>query len=225
MVQARKTVDVGSIVLAAFAAVLYSSWPLGNVLDPIANRGLASNLSALGRPYNWLFTLFDVVSGVIVLAVAVRLFDRTPRWRQSLVNWSIIGYGLFGALTALDAVLPLDCVDVVNRCGALSNHPLTILHGLVSLGSIGFLTISIIGSWYLLGFNCDSPRWLRGFLLSVVVSWFGFGIATGIFLFYNRSSALSQHLFIIICSLWIAVLPYLVAQDASGLASEEVTAR
>lgn len=225
MVQARKIPDVSSIVLAAFAAVLYSSWPLGNVLDPIANRGLASNLSALGRPYNWVFALFDVAAGAVVLAVAVRLFSRTPHWRRSLVSWSIISYGLFGVLTALDAVLPLDCVDVVRGCGALSNHPLTILHGLVSLGSIGCLTMSIVGFWYVLGFNRNTPRWLRGLLLSIVVCWFGFGIATGIFLFYSRSSALSQHLFIVVCSLWIAGLPYLVAQVAGGLAREKVTVR
>ncbi|MEO8104728.1 MAG: DUF998 domain-containing protein [Candidatus Saccharibacteria bacterium] len=227
MPRTRQTIDIGSIVFASFAAILYSSWPLGNVLDPIANRGLASNLGALGRPYNWLFMLLDIVSGAVVLAVALRLFERKQLRRQWLINWSIIGYGLFGVLTALDAVLPLDCVEVVQQCGALTHHPLIILHGLASLGSIASLTISIVGFWYLLGFNRRISRLLRGFLLGVVLTWFGFGVTTGVLLLENRTSALAQHLFIVICSLWIAALPYVVFRARGGpdLLSEKVTVR
>lgn len=47
------------------AGLLYSSWPLGYWLNPQADHGLASNLEALHQPYNWLFILIDISSGVL----------------------------------------------------------------------------------------------------------------------------------------------------------------
>ena len=208
----RKTIDLKIIVAASLAGVLYSSWPLGYVFNPVANRGLASNLEGLGQPFNWLFIALDILSGLVVVGLAVTLYERTRRSRQWLLDWSIVGYGLFGLLTALDALLPIDCLNTVQNCGALSRHPLIIVHGLASLGSIGGLTISIVGLWYLLAFQKRTNHPLRWLLHAVQLSWFGFGIATGLFLAGKRSSALSQHLFIIVCSLWIALLPYLISR-------------
>jgi hypothetical protein len=216
MPRLTKPFDLKLLIAAAGAGVLYNSWPLGYVLNPVANRGLASNLEGLGQSYNWLFIVLDILSGLVVVATAVILYDRNRRSRHWLLDWSIISYGLFGFLTALDALVPVDCLDTVQRCNILSGHPLIILHGLASLGSIGFLTFSIIGLWYLLAFEQRAVRPLRWLLYAIGLGWFGFGIATGVFLLDKRSSALSQHLFIVVCALWIALLPYLVFVVVNG---------
>lgn len=210
MSRPTKPLDWKLLTAATGAAVLYCSWPLGYVLNPIANRGLASNLEALGQPYNWLFAALDILSGLVVVTIAVLLRGLTGRPRHWLLDWSIIGYGLFGFLTALDALLPVDCLDTVQRCNVLSGHPLIIIHGAASIGSIGGLTMSIVGLWYLLAVKRRVAWPLRWLLHIIGLSWFGFGVATAVFLLADRSSALSQHLFIIVCSLWIALLPFLV---------------
>ena len=48
----------------------YASWPLGYWLNPVANRGLASNLEAAHQPYNWVFIAFDIVSGLLICVVS-----------------------------------------------------------------------------------------------------------------------------------------------------------
>ena len=215
MARSIKQLDLKLQTAAIGAAVLYCSWPLGDVLNPSANRGLASNLGAIGQPYNWLFALLDILSGLVIIVIASLLYRLTRKPRLWLLDWSIVGYGLFGGLTALDAVLPIDCLDTVQRCGVLSHHPIIILHGLASLGSIGGLTISIVGLWYLLAYQRRVGRLLRWLLHAISIGWFSFGVATAVFLLANRSSALSQHLFIILCSVWIGLLPYLVYRVSS----------
>jgi len=223
----RKILDWKLAAAASVAGLLYSSWPLGYIFNPVANRGLASNLEALAQPYNWLFILLDILSGLIVVGVAVTLYERSRGSRQWLLKWSIVGYGLFGVLTALDALLPIDCLNTVQRCGAFTGHPLIILHGLASLGSIGFLTVSLVGLWFLLIYRQAVNGLLRWLLHTLLLIWFGFGIATGIFLLNNRSSALSQHLFITVCSIWLAIFPYLVYRTVDGqrLVLKKVTIR
>jgi len=60
-----------------------------------------------------------------------------------------------------------------------------------------------------LGRHHDSPAILKWLLDSTVFIWFSFGVITLVLIAQVRYSALSQHLFIIICSLWIAAVPYL----------------
>ena len=215
MSRSIKQLDLKLQTTAIGAAVLYCSWPLGDVLNPAANRGLASNLGAVGQPYNWLFAGLDILSGSVIIIIALLLYGRSPRPHRWLLDWSIIGYGLFGGLTALAALLPIDCLDTVQRCSSLASHPLIIVHGLASIGSIGGLTISIAGLWFLLAYQRRVGRALRWLLFSIAIGWLGFAVATAIFILTNRSSALSQHLFIILCSVWIGLLPYLVYRVTS----------
>jgi hypothetical protein len=201
-------------IVASIAGVLYSSWPLGYRLNPIANRGLASNLEASGQPYNWLFTLLDIASGLLITVVAYKLYQRSRGNRHSWwIVGAIIGLAMFGVLTMIDAVLPIDCVAPAQICKPVFQDPYFVIHGIASIGSINGLTISIICLWWVMIRERRVGSWLRWLLHTVMILWFGFGLGTAELIYRNKSSAVSQHIFIVVCSLWIAAMPYLVQRS------------
>jgi hypothetical membrane protein len=196
-------------LITVAAAVLYSSWPLGYWLNPGVNRGLASDLEAAHQPYNWIFIALDIISGLLICTASWWLLKLMKHVKLPLLRYAVIGFGAFGLLTAIDALLPLDCVNVLNRCGSVLDDPTIIIHGIVSIGSIVGLTISIMSVWWLLARGGQAARGLRWLLNGTLIVWFGFGLITFALIVKARSSAVSQHLFITVCSLWTAALPYL----------------
>ena len=201
-------------VTAAVAGLLYCSWPLGYSLDPIANEGLASNLQAAGQPYSWLFVALDIASGLLICLVAWKLYRRLVNRSHS--RWlvaAIVGFGIFGILTMVDAVLPIDCIAPAHTCKPIFEDPYFIIHGVASVGSIYGLTVSIVCLWWLLIRDQRIGTAFRYLLHSTMVVWFGFGLGTADLIYLNKSSALSQHIFIVVCSLWTAAMPYLVRRS------------
>jgi len=198
------------LLLTIMAGVIYNSWPLGYWLNPVVNRGLASDLEATGQPYNWVFIAGDIISGLLICIATVWLLSKLRQTRSTWMKIGLIGFGVFGALTAVDALLPLDCVSVVQRCGPVLENPIVILHGVASMGSIAGLTLSIVSVWWLLARDERTAASVRYLLHGTLLVWCGFGIATLILIFLSRSSALSQHIFITLCSVWTALLPYLI---------------
>ena len=197
------------------AGVLYSSWPLGRLLNPQANRGLASNLEALHQPYNWLFISFDITCGLLVCVVCWQLLHfvrrnashKTELW----LKVAIWGTGIFGLLTALDAMLPLNCIEGSAHCVSPLNNPYYVVHGIISISSIAGLTISIIAIWLLLFIREKAVMRLAHLTPAMfLVVWLGFGILTLVLILHNQSSDLAQHFFIGFCSLWLVTLPYFV---------------
>ena len=198
------------VTLAAIAGLLYCSWPLGYYLNPGSASSLASNLGGVDQPYNWLFIVLDVVGGALIMAVGTALYYGPQAKRSWLLKISALSYGLFGLFTAMDAVVPVDCAADKHQCGQLLQHPLVIGHGLLSLASIGFLTISLTGVWWLLIRLRQSNIWISYTLHLFVLTWFFFGCVTAMLLISNASSVLSQHVFIIACSVWTALFPFMV---------------
>ncbi len=195
--------------LAAVAGLLYYSWPLGYWLNPIVGHsGLASDLGAKGQPYSWLFTSLDVISGVLIMLVA---FWLARAWR-GLMNLSIKfilwGYGIFGALTILSALLPINCLADEKSCGSIIHNPILVLHGLASIGSIGGLTLSIVGIWQLMVITQRGGQRTRWLLHTIMLIWFGFGFLTLALILTARSSNIAQHVFITVCSVWLVLMPY-----------------
>ena len=200
------------MVLAGF---LYSSWPLGYWLNPLADHGLASNLEALHQPYNWLFILMDITSGVLICIACRKLLAggvRSSSSRTSLGVWvAVLGTATFGLFTAVDAVMPLDCLEGSRECMAPLHNPYFVIHGVFSIGSIGGLTVSIIAIWLLLFVSEAAVNSLAHLTPAMfLLVWLGFGILTLNLILHNQTSGLAQHLFIGFCSLWLMALPYFV---------------
>jgi hypothetical protein len=201
-----------TLSLTVVAGLLYSSWPLGYWLNPTANRGLASNLEAAHQPYGWLFAALDIVSGILVCIASYWLLRLMKQTRVPLLKYAVIGFAMFGLLTAIDALLPLDCVNVTDRCGPILTDPTFVIHGIISIGSIMGLTISIMSLWWLFLRGGRAARNLRWLLHGTMLVWFGFGMVTAVLIGLARQSSLSQHLFITVCSAWTALLPYLAVR-------------
>ena len=197
------------------SGLLYSSWPLGYWLNPRATYGLASDLGALYQPYNWLFISLDVGCAILVIISSIKLFAIiiTNYHQQNLfrLQIAVMGVGGFGLFTGITALMPLNCIQGSPNCQILLSNPYFLIHGIFSIGSVTFLTISIIAIWLLLFLRDRSVSPLAYLLPGIfLLIWLGFGIRTLSLVLQNRSSTLSQRIFIEFCSLWLVLLPYLV---------------
>jgi hypothetical protein len=200
--------------VAVVAGVLYSSWPLGYALNPTANNGLASNLEAAGQPYSWLFVAIDIVCALLTIGVAYKLASWTSAIKSArILRIGIIGLALFGLLTIIDALIPINCVPtMLHHCAPIfsDSDRYTIIHDIISIGSIFGLTLSLVSLWWLLVRRASTPIQLRWLLHVTMLLWFSFGLGTGLLLVLNLPSADSQHVFIVLSSLLTAGAPYLV---------------
>jgi hypothetical protein len=193
-----------SLVLAAFAGVIYCSWPLGYLLNPaVSRRGLASELEALHQPYNWLFILLDVLSGLLVTAVALLLWRRS---RDKLHKIVLVNFALFGILTLIDALLPMSCDPSLKVCPGLSHQPLLVLHGIASIVASVCLFVSAVLVWW------AKRQYAASLLMSTLMAgWALFGIFSVYFFFEPGPGYLAQHYYITLCSVWVMVLPLMFA--------------
>ena len=210
-----KVLNINSTALMVLAGFFYSSWPLGYWLNPQANRGLASDLGALHQPYNWVFIIMDVVCGILVGIVSGKLLIiiRSGSNRKNLPGlWiAVLGAAGFGLFTAVDALLPLNCIQGSPQCEVSLNNSYFVIHGIFSIGSIAGLTVSIVAVWLLLLSRERAVISLAHLTLAIfLVVWLSFGALTLYLVLHNRSSALAQHFFIGFCCLWLIALPYFV---------------
>ena len=189
-----------AVSAAVAAGVVYCSWPLGYYLNPVVSRrGLASELEALHQPYNWLFILLDVLSGVLVMAVAILLWRAHKDRLRRII---LVNFALFGLLTILDALMPMSCEPSLRACPSLSHQPLLILHGVVSIAASVCLFISAVLVWW-------TRRRSSGSLVmsSLMAGWTLFGLVSLYFFFRPGPGYLAQHYYITLCSIWVMLLP------------------
>ena len=193
------------------AGLCYASWPLGYWLNPNSAHGLASNLGAFNQPYNWVFIGLDVICGLLIIGAVwwmLMLVRRRHHRNQVWLETAIIGLGAFGFLTALDALLPLNCVETTQECIEPFKDPYFVIHGLVSIGSVAALTLSVIAVWWLIVRDHRARKATRWVVDLLLIVWIGFGAGTLVLLARDRSATPSQHAFILFCSLWVVIIPY-----------------
>lgn len=136
------TSENATVWLGWLAAVLYNSWPLGFYLNPsVLHHDVASDLAKSGQPYNWVFMLGDVLTGLVLLLVAFLQWRRT---RVRTARAAILAYAVFGITTALAAVIPLRCDYSSGQCVQHLLSPSVIFHAGLSLISLAFLTLAIL---------------------------------------------------------------------------------
>jgi hypothetical protein len=190
----------------------YSSWPLGFWLNPFVAHRLASELGASNQPFNWVFIAMDIASGFFTVTGCWKLIQimqkgfgsKSPR----LISIAIYSTAIFGVLTALDAILPLNCLEGESNCLPSLHNPYFIIHGIISIGSIAGLTTSIVAIWLVVYSINRTTKSVEHLLPAIfLVIWVGFGVFTLHLILQNQSSGLAQHFFISFCSLWIIAMP------------------
>jgi hypothetical protein len=193
--------------LTTLAAILYCSWPLGYALNPsIGHRGLASELEALHEPYNWLFIMLDIASGIMVIAAAYLIWRALHGKRGKWLLAVLINYAIFGIGTTADALMPMKCVpSSLTHCPGINQDHLLVAHGVASILAAFCLFISVVLVWW------RHHNVGQSLLMStMIVAWILFGVMSVVFFFIPGPGNWSQHYFITICSAWIVILPYTV---------------
>jgi len=132
-------------ILAAVAAVTYSSWVLGFLLRPGLDfvDGYVSELSASDQPLNWVFSGGDLVTGVLMIIVATAaLFRLVPK------PWSVAGWLFllaFGFWAIGDAIFSMDCAPSMDTACALRERAgnVSFAHSFHAVTSIFVITCGI----------------------------------------------------------------------------------
>jgi hypothetical protein len=206
--QIRTILKQPIIWAALFAALLYSWWPLGYWLNPpVASGAFASQLQAPNQPYNWLFIALDLLSGLIVFAVGI------AQWRTAkngLARLCILGYGLFGLLVIVAALVPFDCDSLSMNCIYTSHSPLLMVHGLASTISVVTLFVSML---LLIKLLADVQARKRALVVASFIT--AFWVPAGLLalhFYHHADENLVQYAFITLCSLSLAITIILLEQ-------------
>lgn len=122
--------------LVAVASITYSSWLLQGWLNPDLSffNAFSSELAAVGQPFAWLFRTGDLVTALLIAAVAYLW------WRLRAVGKFIpIALGVFSAATIVDVLSPMQCAPTLSTACRVAelNNELGISHTIHALSSIG----------------------------------------------------------------------------------------
>ena len=193
--------------MALVSAIVYSSWPLGYLLNPaVSHSSLASGLEAIGQPYNKLFIAGDVISSLLILIVIWLLWHRLDKIKdRRWLHGVVIPVLIFSVGTIADALLPERCVPGLQTCPNFTQDHLLLWHGIFSiLASLG-LFVSLCLLWWHQKANHLLTALLAGYVLFGIVS-----LAEAVL--PGNPGNWSQHYYITLCSIWLAVLPLSVRQ-------------
>lgn len=204
---ARRLVRSPIFWISCIAAMAYSSWPLGYLLNaPVARAAYASQLEASHQPYNWLFVGCDILSGLLLLAIGWRQWRHS---RQHILRAAIVAYSLFALLVILAAVMPDNC-PTGGYCAELVRTPVYLIHGLSSIVSVALLFLGMaLAAWALV--RRRHFNWFAQLLLFALLGWGSVGIAAwGEAMRNEHVSNIVQYALISVCSATIMVTVVLI---------------
>lgn len=187
--------------LGIIAALVYSSWPLGYILNPAAaHNAFASQLEASGQPYNWLFIGLDILSGACLLICGILQWIKSKGFITKL---SIFSYAVFAVLVILAAIIPFNCNSAASMCLDVTHSPLLIVHGLASTVSVAALLLSIILVIRMPSSKRPFPK-LNAIPIIIISSWALVGLAA-LGRYHHTDENIVQYVFISLCSLSLIV--------------------
>jgi hypothetical protein len=203
----RKIFSVAASLIVVSAA-LYCSWPLGFWLNPLASRkGLASELGAIGQPYNWVFIWGDIISGILLVAgvmLLIRMYSLKGWARLALVLLAI--YGVCGAF---DAALPMHCLPSEEVCGSVWNDPMLILHGVFDISGSATLIGTLVASAIHVHKHSEGGEW-RSWIYIIGSGGTLFALISGAFYVWGGPGYWAQRYYITLSCIWVASMPYLL---------------
>jgi hypothetical protein len=197
-----------TLALAVLAGLIYSSWPIGYIVNPkVAAHGLASELAGAHQPYAWIFVYGDVAVGLLMLLIAARLWQQLkPSRQQKGLVFIILNVGGFGLATIIDALLPLSCSMSTQICPDALHDPLLLTHALFTVIASNCLLVVSALLW-------NRTRTSR-YLLALLVGYLLTSLVTVIYIAFNNEDNLPQHLLLSVCSLLLISYPYAITKTA-----------
>ncbi len=192
-------------ILAVLSGVLYSSWPLGPVLNPnVARNALASALEAIGQPYNWVFITGDVASSCLIILICWLIWRRlTALPGRRLLAAILINLVIFAAGTIMDTLLPEHCLPGAPACPDWRHDHLLLAHGVFSILAAICLFVSLALVWW---------RHRTRLLYALIAGYFFFGVFSLVEALTPTAGNWSQHYYITLCGVWLALVPYAIRQ-------------
>lgn len=209
-VRRRSFRGVVTTLVGLAGALAYCSWPVGYIVNPtLAATALASELEARGQPYGWLFVALDCATGLAALVVARLLWPERRSSNSGLKRAALVGYALFGIVTAIDAVIPVGCGGLpLNRCGVdlSSLNTDDVLTGVAMIALfIAAVCVQVYStrqvSWHPLSISS----------LVIVLGWSACGLVFLAASFSYRPEIPLQHLTLALTSAVVFVVPALSA--------------
>jgi len=187
--------------LACLAGLLYSSWPLGYMLNPSVSRSsLASALEALHQPYNWVFISGDVSSSLLILVICWFMWQRYREVHQRhFLVFVLLSLIIFSIGTIADTLLPERCLPGAANCASWQHNPLLLAHGIFSVLASFCLFLALLFIWW----RTRTPL-LSGLMVGYIV----FGLLSLYEAVGPIQGNFSQHYYITLCSLGMAFIPY-----------------
>jgi hypothetical protein len=203
-------------ILAVLSGILYSSWPLGPVLNPnVAHSGLASDLEGIHQPYNWLFITGDIVSSLLIMIACWFIWRRLRgRHDKRLLGFALFNVVLFAIGTIIDAALPLRCQPTLQKCPSFKQDHLLLAHGFFSILAAFCLFVSLAILWWHRRHTLLINSLLFGYLLFSLFSLISF--------LKPSLGNLSQHYYLTLCSVWLALLPHAVRKTVGSDQADKV---
>jgi len=201
--------------LAIAAAVFYNSWPLAYWLNPVSAHKSASQLEGLHQPYNWLFVTTDVLSAGLILLVcgAVWWGCRHSSWLAGVLLWA----SLFAAGTIVAALVPVHCSTARQLCPSFTATWYLLVHAIASVCAGAGLSLSLLLVWW----HRRRDHLLNALLLGSVTS----GVITIYQMLAPDRGGAGEKVYLTICSLWLALLPYYAYKLAAEITSSETSER
>ena len=192
---------VRTTVLASIAGLLYSSWPFGYLLNPNASKkGLASALEALHQPYNWVFISADVASSLLILFIAWLIYHHYHFVRERrFLGFILINTAIFALGTIADTLLPEHCLPGVASCPSWHQDHLLLVHGIFSILAAICLFLVLLFIWW---------RNRTPLFYTLMVAYSVFGLLSLYEAVSPTQGNFSQHYYITLCGIWIALIPY-----------------
>ncbi len=207
----HKTPRFNLLALSILAALLYSAWPLGYLLNPgVSKSSLASGLEAYGQPYNWVFISTDIASAVILIIVVCLLWlSFKNQHSETFLLVTLCPVIIFCLGTIVDAMLPERCIPNYNVCPSFTHDNLLLIHGIFDIAASMSLFICLCAIWL--------KQRLSLLINGLVLGYMIFGLISLAQLFLpGQNGNWSQHYYLTLCSIWIAFLPYAISHTFSS---------
>lgn len=201
--------DIGAYS-ALFAAPTYSSFLLSRWTRPAASRGAAfiSELEAPGQPYNWLFRLSDIASGLAIVVTALGVFVLLEQQRRA--NLVAVLVACVGVGSLIDGTTTMSCAPSVDqRCAAAESTASGLLQQLNQLhtdsGLIGFLSAATGAVLLGMTLMVSSPRWGR-LMIAIGLTIAATGLLDICLLLAGADIGTTERLRTLLTSAWLAAI-------------------